>query len=112
MGYNFDPGFATETAGASGIGIVMRLAIPKLKAVTVRDFTWNKDAQGVWKATPCPLGQGMVDWRQFFAALARVRFVGPITIEVRYQPKDEIGAFRQDLDFVRKQVAAAYGAAV
>jgi L-ribulose-5-phosphate 3-epimerase len=110
VGYDFDPGFATETAGVSGAGIVMRLAMPKLKAVTVRDFTWNKDAAGGWKAAPCPLGEGMVDWRPFFAALARVRFVGPITIEVRYQAKDELNAFRRDLDFVRKQIAAAYGA--
>jgi len=34
--------------------------------------------------------------------LARVSFVGPITIEVRYETKDEIHAFRHDLDFVRK----------
>ena len=110
VGYDFDPGYATETAGVTGAGIAMRLAMPKLKAVTVRDFTWNKDA-GTWKATPCPLGEGMVDWRQFFAALARARFVGPITIEVRYEPKDELNAFRHDLAFVRKQIAAAYGTA-
>jgi L-ribulose-5-phosphate 3-epimerase len=110
VGYDFDPGYGTETAGVSGVGMVLRLAMPKLKAVTVRDFTWNKDAAGGWKATPCPLGEGMVDWRQFFAALARVRFVGPITIEVHYESKDELNAFRHDLDFVRKQVAAAYGA--
>ena len=109
VGYNFDPGFATEAAGANGTGVVMRLAMTRLKAATVRDFTWKKDAAGAWKATPCPLGEGMVDWRTFFAALARARFVGPITIEVRYEAKDELSAFRQDLDFVRKQVAAAYG---
>jgi hypothetical protein len=34
--------------------------------------------------------------------LARVRFAGPITIEVRYETKDEIHAFRHDLDFVPK----------
>jgi hypothetical protein len=34
--------------------------------------------------------------------LARVSFVGPITFEVRYEAKDEIHAFRRDLDFVRK----------
>jgi sugar phosphate isomerase/epimerase len=108
VGYDFDPGFATQTAGVNGVGVVMRLAMPKLKAVTVRDFTWNKDAAGAWKAAPCPLGDGMVDWRQFFTALARARFVGPITIEVRYETKDELNAFRHDLAFVRQQVAAAY----
>ena len=87
------------------------LAMAKLKAVTVRDFTWNKDPAGGWKAAPCPLGEGMVDWRPFFAALARIRYVGPITIEVRYDAKDELNAFRHDLEFVRKQIAAAYGKA-
>jgi sugar phosphate isomerase/epimerase len=110
VGYDFDPGCATETGGASGAAIATRLAMPKLKAATVRDFTWNKDAASGWKAAPCPLGEGTVDWRPFFAALARVRFVGPITVEVRYQTKDELNAFRHDLEFVRKQLAGAYGA--
>jgi sugar phosphate isomerase/epimerase len=108
VGYDFDPGFATETSGVTGAEIAMRLAQPRMKAVTVRDFTWMKDGAGAWKATPCPLGEGMVDWRKFFAALARVHYVGPVTIEVRYQPKDELNAFRRDLEFVRKQIAAAY----
>jgi len=111
VGYDFDPGYATENAGPAGAAIAFRLATPKLKAVTVRDFTWAKDAGGAWKAAPCPLGEGMVDFRQFFAGLARQRYTGPITIEVRYDPKDEINAFRKDLDFVRKQIAAAYGGA-
>ncbi|MEO8369175.1 MAG: TIM barrel protein [Candidatus Solibacter sp.] len=111
VGYDFDPGYATENAGPNGAAMGLRLVTPKLKAVTVRDFTWGKDANGAMKATPCPLGEGLVDWRPFFATLARQRFVGPITIEVRYDPKDEINAFRKDLDFVRKQIAAAYGGA-
>jgi sugar phosphate isomerase/epimerase len=111
VGYDFDPGFATETAGVDGAGRLMGLAMPKLKAVTVRDFNWNKDKPDAGKATPCPLGEGVVDWHAFFAALARVRFVGPITIQVWYETKDELNAFRHDLAFVRKQVAAAYTAA-
>ena len=111
VGYDFDPGFATQTAGGSGAAVVTRLALPKLKAVTVRDFTWNKDNSGTWQPTPCPLGEGVVDWSPFFAALARVHFVGPVTIEVRYQTKDELNAFRRELDFVRRQIAAAYGPA-
>ncbi len=110
VGYDFDPGFATETSGADGTGALMRLAMPKLKAVTVRDFTWKQDASGAKKAAPCPLGEGVVDWHPFFTALAQARFVGAITIEVRYEPKDELNAFRHDLDFVRKQVTAAYTA--
>jgi len=111
VGYDFDPGFATETAGVDGAGGLMGLAIPKLKAVTVRDFNWSKDKPDTRKATPCPLGEGLVDWGKFFVALARARFVGPLTIQVWYETKDELNAFRRDLAFVRQQVKAAYTAA-
>ena len=82
VGYDFDPATPPKPPAVTGAGIAIRLALPQLKAVTVHDFTWNKDARA-WKAIPCPLGEGMVDWRQFFTALARARFVGPMTIEVR-----------------------------
>ena len=105
VGYDFDPGYAAaESPG--GWYTAMRLALPRLKAVTVKDFTWTKDG-GTWKAAPCPLGEGIVDWPKFFSALAKAHYVGPVTIEVKYQPKDELAAIRKDLDFVRKQLAAA-----
>jgi len=107
VGYDFDPGFATQQSGIEGAAVVLRMALPRIKAVTVRDFYWAKDG-GAWKAVGCPLGEGMVDWSAFFAALARVRFVGPISISMSYQPKDEINAIRRDLEWVRKQIAAAY----
>ena len=108
VGVDFDPGFATQTAGAEAAEAAQKLAQTRMKAVTVRDFTWSKEGDGPRRAIPCPLGQGVVDWGKFFAALARARFAGPLTIEVRYQTKDEINAFRRDLEFVRKQIAAAY----
>jgi sugar phosphate isomerase/epimerase len=49
----------------------------------------------------------MVDWGKFFAELVKARYVGPVTIEMKYQPKDELGAIRKDLEFVRRQLAAA-----
>jgi sugar phosphate isomerase/epimerase len=109
VGYDFDPGSAAAAGGVDGWWLAMRLALPRLKMVTLNDFTWTKDAGGAWKATPCPLGEGMVDWPKFFAALARARFTGPLSIEVAYRPAKEIEAIGRDLEFVRKQVAAAYG---
>jgi len=58
---------------------------------------------------PLPAGEGMVDWSRFFAALARAKFTGPLSIEMGYRPAREIEAIGRDLAFVRKQVAAAYG---
>jgi len=104
VGYDYDPGFAAEAAGQGNPDSSLTLALPRLKAVTVRDFTWSKEG----KATPCPLGQGVVDWKAFFTALARARFTGPVTIQVLYPAPNELNSFRHDLEFVRKQIAANY----
>jgi L-ribulose-5-phosphate 3-epimerase len=109
VGYDFDIGCAVEEGGVGGWSVALRLALPRIKMVTARDFVWSKDAGGVWKPAACPLGEGMVDWPKLFAALARIRFTGPISLPVDYQPKDELAAIRHDIDFIRKHVAAAYG---
>jgi len=105
VGYGFDPAHAAM-AGADEVAL--RMALPRIRMVSVRDFTWSKEADGRMKAAPCPLGEGVVDWPKFFASLARVKFNGPVSIHIDYQPKDELAAFGRDLDFVRKQIAAAY----
>ena len=109
VGYDFDPGSAAAAGGVDGWWVALRLALPRLKMVTLNDFTWSKDAGGAWKAAPCPLGEGMVDWPRFFAALARVKFTGPLSLEMAYRPAKELEAIGRDLAFVRKQVAVAYG---
>ena len=109
VGYDFDPGSAAAAGGVEGWWVALRLALPRLKMVTLNDFTWTRDASGAWKAAPCPLGEGMVDWPRFFAALARVKFTGPLSLDMAYRPAKELEAIGRDLAFVRKQVAAAYG---
>ncbi len=109
IGYDFDPGYAVQDGGAGAWQVALRLAMPRIKMITARDFYWNKDAAGVWKPEPCPLGEGMVDWRKVFAALAGARFVGPVSVHLEYQTKNDLAAIRRDLAFVKKQVAAAYG---
>ncbi len=104
VGYDFDPGFAAEVSGPKTPDTSLAVVLPWLKAVTVRDFTWSKEG----KPVPCPLGQGVVEWPAFFAALAHARFTGPITIQVAYPSNNELNAFRHDLEFVRKQIAGAY----
>jgi len=111
VGYDFDIGYAVAQGGVGGWPVALRLALARVKMATVRDFVWSKDPGGAWKMTPCPLGEGMVELPKFFAALAGVRFAGPISIQVDYQPKDELAAIRRDVEFVKKQVSAAYAGA-
>jgi len=104
IGYYFDPSQATAEGGVSGWEIALRLALPRLKAVALQDFTWAKAG----KMQMCPLGEGVVDWPAFFRILAEARFTGPVSVHQEYSVQDEMGAMAKDLEFVRKQVKQAY----
>ncbi len=109
-GFYFDPCGATAEGGVSGWEIALRLALPRIKAVTIQDFTWEKK-DGRWQMMKCPLGQGMVDFPKFFRTLAQANYSGPVTVEVGYPAKALHSALVSDLQFARKQVQTAWGAA-
>jgi sugar phosphate isomerase/epimerase len=108
LGLDFDIGYATAMSDAAGGIAALQIALPRMKMATVRDVVWTKDADGSRKLTQCPIGEGIVDWPKFFGALAQANFTGPITLQVEYQPKEELEAIRKDLAFLKKQRAAAY----
>jgi L-ribulose-5-phosphate 3-epimerase len=110
IGYYFDPAHATIEGGLAGWRIAQNIATPRLKMVALKDFYWAKSKEGKWRLTWCPLGEGMVDWDRVFASFAAARFVGPMSLHVEYEPKDELEAIGKDLAFLKKKVAAAYGA--
>lgn len=106
-GFYFDPCQATAEGGVSGWEISLRLALPRLKAVTIQDFYWEKQ-DGKWQMVKCPLGQGMVDWPKFFRVLAQGNFTGPVTVDIAYPVKNMPSALSSELQFVRKQVQVAW----
>jgi L-ribulose-5-phosphate 3-epimerase len=106
IGYYFDPCHATAEGGEAGWNIAMRMALPRIKMVALKDFYWEK-ANGKWSMRMCPIGEGMVNWTQVFALLASAHFTGPLSLHLEYQPAD-MAAIARDLAFVKKQVAAAY----
>lgn len=111
LGYDFDIGYATAQGGREGADVALRMALPRLKMATARDCIWSKAADGAWKVTECPLGEGMVDWPRFFATLAHAHFTGPILLAVNYAAPGELEPVRKDLAFLKKLRAAVYGPA-
>jgi len=109
VGYDFDVGYATMEGGAVGFDGPLAVALPRVKMVTVRDFKWDQSAGGPRQPKACPLGEGVVDFARFFAALAKARFAGPVTLPVDHNPAGQLEPIKRDLAFVRKQIAAAYG---
>jgi sugar phosphate isomerase/epimerase len=55
-----------------------------MKGVAVKDFLWKKNEKGAWIPGWCPLGEGMVDFKQFFPMLKQAGFSGPLQLHMEY----------------------------
>ena len=80
----------------------LRPLLPRLKAVAIKDFL----ADG----SPCPLGEGVMDWHKFFSLLERAQFGGVYSLRVEYAPKDELAAIAKDYAFARARIGSGSGA--
>jgi L-ribulose-5-phosphate 3-epimerase len=107
IGYYFDPCHATAEGGEAGWQIALRMALPRIKMVAMKDFYWEK-SNGKWAMRMCPMGEGMVRWDEVFAMLAAAGFSGPLSLHLEYEPVNP-GAIARDFAFVKKQVAKAWG---
>ena len=115
VGYYFDVRHAVVEGGDGGWRAVLNLIAPRLKMVAVKDFFWEKGPKG-WEQRNCPLGEGMVDWKEFFSALARGGFHGPVSLHVEYdipgpsrvKRENSLAAAARDLAFLKAGLARAY----
>ena len=83
-GYYFDPRHAVAEGGGGTWKAAANMVAPRLKMVALKDFAWEKTAKG-WQPRDCPLGEGMVDWAWFAAALRDAKFTGPISLHLEYE---------------------------
>jgi sugar phosphate isomerase/epimerase len=120
-GYYFDVRHAVVEGGDGGWRTALDLVAPRLSMISLKDFFWEKSG-GSWQQRNCPIGEGMVDWKRFFAMLAKARFHGPVSLHLEYDiagatpaalEENTLAAAARDLAFVKARIAEAYsGAAV
>jgi sugar phosphate isomerase/epimerase len=117
VGYYFDVRHAVVEGGDGGWRAALNLAAPRLKMIAVKDFFWEKTGKG-WQQRNCPLGGGMVDWKQYFAALAKAGFHGPVSLHMEYEiagatpaarERSTLAAAARDLAFLKARLGEAYG---
>jgi sugar phosphate isomerase/epimerase len=117
-GYYFDVRHAVVEGGDGGWRSALSAVAPRLKMIAVKDFFWEKGPKG-WQQRNCPLGEGMVDWKAFYAALARSGFAGPVSLHLEYEIAGATASARQeatlaaaarDLAVLKAGLAEAYGA--
>ena len=117
-GYYFDIRHAVVEGGDGGWRSAFGAVAPRLSMIALKDFFWEKTAAG-WRQQNCPMGQGMVNWKSYFAMLAKAGFHGPASLHLEYQvpgatpdalEENTLAAAARDLAFVKTGLAEAYGA--
>lgn len=117
-GYYFDVRHAVVEGGDGGWRSAFSVAAPRLSMIALKDFFWEKTAAG-WRQVSCPMGEGMVNWKAYFAMLAKAGFHGPTSLHLEYDvpgatpdavETNTLAAAAKDLAFVKARIAEAYGA--
>jgi len=108
FGYCFDPVQAVmESRSPNGWEAALNAALPRLGAVALSDIALDKEGDAV-KPRACAMGEGVIDWKKFFSALAAARFHGPVSMHMDYETHSEVNAMRKDLAFARARVNEAW----
>lgn len=113
-GYYFDTRHAFAEGGQSAWKVATHLVGPRVMAVSVKDFHWEKTGQG-WRIRKVPLGQGMVDVEAILTILRGHGFAGPISVHLEYPIEGGedavLAAAERDLGTLRKILARVYAQA-
>lgn len=119
IGSQYDVRHATVEGGKSW-QLGMKLVSPFIRSTVIKDFRWEKK-DGKWKDVHVPLGEGMVDFKQYFKLVKSLNIAGPISLHFEYPVYDKanknlsqkerrrqtITAMRRDLTALRKMLKEA-----
>ena len=107
VGVNYDVGHATIEGGLGGWIESFRITGDYLRGVAVKDFLWEKGADGKWNAVWKPLGQGMARFPRFFEMLSAARFAGPLQLHFEYSLGGAESGKKTGLTMSRAEIFAA-----
>ncbi len=117
MGVQYDIRHATVEGGKSW-PVGMKLLAPWIQTTVVKDFVWHKNEKGAWEIKNVPLGEGMVDFQNYFRRYKALNLKGPVSIHFEYDlggaehgkevttmPQEQIETYlKNDLTFLRERL--------
>ncbi len=115
VGFYFDPAHASLEGVKHSWKLNFQRISPRLKMIAIKDYVWEKDKNG-WRTRWCPLGEGLVNWPEFFRMLVKFPFPGPLSVHIEYDPggstrteriDNSLAAAQRDVDFVRRHLKDA-----
>lgn len=87
VGCQYDVRHATVEGGKSW-QLGMKLLSPFIRTTVIKDFRWEEKG-GKWKDVHVPLGEGMVDFKQYFKLVKSLNIGGPISMHFEYPVYDK-----------------------
>ena len=78
---NYDIGHATVEGGFGGWINSFHISGKHLRGIALKDFVWVKAKK---RPEWCPVGEGMVNFPEFFAMAAKSGFDGPLQVHYEY----------------------------
>jgi sugar phosphate isomerase/epimerase len=119
LGCQYDVRHATVEGGNSW-ELGFKLISSHIKTTVIKDFKWTQ-REDKWRAGSCPLGEGMVDFKKYFALVKATNVAGPISMHFEYpiletseenlnvsvKTRKVIAAMRKDLQALRGMMEEA-----
>jgi sugar phosphate isomerase/epimerase len=99
---NFDIAHATIEGGLGGWRNSASLMAPFTRGIALKDFYWEKGADGAWQPRWCAIGEGMVNFAEYFRALG-AGFRGPIQLHFEYREMGGAEDGKRSLSISREQ---------
>jgi len=121
VSFNFDVAHATIEGGLGGWIHSAKLAMPHMGGIALKDFRWEKAANGKWRVAWQPIGDGMVQTVEFLKMAREGGFQGPVQVHYEYgmggadkgsttitwTRAQVVAAMRRDLDALRSAAKTA-----
>jgi sugar phosphate isomerase/epimerase len=84
IGCQFDVRHAVAEGGSSWPND-FRLIMPWVKCTDIKDLIWSK-TNGKWGPESVPIGEGMVNFNEYFKMVKKYNVTGPQSIHLEYPP--------------------------
>lgn len=77
----------------------LKIISPWVKCTDIKDFKWA-EANSKWNPVSVPIGEGMVDFDEYFTIIKAIGITGPMSVHLEYPPFENI---KEELTGIRKR---------
>lgn len=96
IGCQYDVRHAVAEGGSSWVN-GLKLILPWIKCTDIKDFKWSQ-INGKWNPETVPLGEGMVNFDDYFKIVKKANITGPMSIHLEYPPFEKYAVQMTDAE--------------